>query len=72
MEKSFYYSVDAAEVDEYRKILDLMNVPYEIEIPVALLREGSDQCTIVFPEMSVRLYSMVRKLFNRDGLPYPQ
>ncbi|WP_134684631.1 hypothetical protein [Brevibacillus migulae] len=72
MEKSFYYTVDPEEVDEYKKILDLMNIPYEIEKPIVLLQIGSDQRIIAFPDVPVRLYSMIRKLFKRDGLPYPK
>lgn len=71
MDKSFYYQVDQQQVEEYRKILDLMKIPYTIEPPVALLRDGADRYTIVFPSMSGRLYEMVRKLFRGDGTAYP-
>lgn len=70
MNKAFYYKVEPSEVDEYKKLLTLMKIPFEIEQPVALLKEGAGSYTIVFPNMSVRLYSMVRKLFKRDGIEY--
>ncbi|KZE44134.1 hypothetical protein AV540_02205 [Brevibacillus parabrevis] len=70
--KSFYYTVDHSMVDEYKKMLDLMKIPYTIEAPVALLKEGANQYSFVFPDMSGRLYQMVSKLFKGEGKPYPQ
>lgn len=70
MEKSFFYSVGKTEVEEYQKMLDLMNIPHEVEPPISVLRDGADQYKIVFPDMPVRLYGMVRKLFKGDGKPY--
>lgn len=70
--KSFYYTVDHSMVDEYKKMLDLMKIPYLIEAPVALLKNGSNQYSFVFPDMPGRLYGMVSKLFQVDGTPYPQ
>jgi hypothetical protein len=72
MDKAFYYTVDHNQLEEYKKILDLMKIPYFVEVPVALLRNGADQYAIVFPHMSGRLYEMVRKLFRGDGTAYPQ
>lgn len=72
LSKSFYYTVDHSMVDEYKKMLDLMKIPYVIEAPVALLQNGADQYLIVFPDMPGRLYAMVSKLFQGDGKPYPQ
>ncbi|GAA4706925.1 hypothetical protein [Brevibacillus fulvus] len=71
MNKSFFYTIDKSVVPEYTKILNLMKVPYLVEEPVVLLREGSSACRIVFPNMPASLYGMVRKLFGRDGEPYP-
>ncbi|USG68180.1 hypothetical protein NDK47_13230 [Brevibacillus ruminantium] len=71
MEKAFYFTVEHKQVDEYKKILDLMKIPYFIESPVALLKDGADQYAFVFPHMSGRLYEMVRKLFRGDGKAYP-
>ncbi|MGN7470534.1 hypothetical protein [Brevibacillus sp. SAFN-007a] len=70
--KSFYYTVDHTMVDEYKKMLDLMKIPYTIEAPVALLQEGANQYSFVFPHMPGRLYQMVSKLFKCEGKPYPQ
>jgi len=70
--KSFYYSVDQSMVDEYKKMLDLMKIPYVIETPVALLANGANQYSFVFPNMPGKLYAMVRKLFQADAKPYPQ
>ncbi|RNB76577.1 hypothetical protein EDM52_02685 [Brevibacillus invocatus] len=68
--KSFYYTVEKSNVDEYKTILDLMKIPYQIEKPVALLKNGSDEYKFVFPNLPARLYAMVSKLFQRDGKPY--
>lgn len=70
--KSFYYTVDHSKVEEYKKMLDLMKIPYLIEAPIALLNNGADQYSFVFPDMSGRLYNMVSKLFQADGKPYPK
>ncbi|RNB92489.1 hypothetical protein EDM56_01995 [Brevibacillus fluminis] len=70
MDKSFYYSVDRSLVGQYRSMLELMKIPYVVETPVALLKDGANQVVIVFPNMPVKLYGMVRKLFKKDGLPY--
>jgi hypothetical protein len=70
--KAFYYTVAKSNVEEYKNILDLMKIPYEIEAPVALLTNGSDQYKFVFPDLPARLYAMVSKLFQRDGIPYSQ
>lgn len=68
--KSFYYTVEKANVEEYKNILDLMKIPYQIEKPVALLKKGADEYKFVFPNLPARLYAMVSKLFQRDGIPY--
>lgn len=70
--KSFYYTVDHRLVEEYKRMLDLMKIPYEIEAPVALLANGADQYAFVFPDMPGRLYAMLRKLFQTDATPYPR
>ncbi|GIO08469.1 hypothetical protein J31TS6_44970 [Brevibacillus reuszeri] len=70
--KSFYYTVDHSMVEEYKKMLDLMKIPYTIEAPVALLKQGASQYSFVFPNMPAKLYGMVSKLFKGDGKPYPQ
>ncbi|WNC12243.1 hypothetical protein [Brevibacillus brevis] len=70
--KSFYYTVEPDMVDEYKKMLDLMKIPYQIEAPVALLANGTHHYSFVFPNMPGRLYAMVRKLFQADAKPYPQ
>lgn len=70
--KSFYYTVDQSMVDEYKKMLDLMKIPYIVETPVALLASGANQYSFVFPDMPGKLYAMVRKLFQADGKPYPR
>ncbi|MDF2684383.1 MAG: hypothetical protein K0R47_5573 [Brevibacillus sp.] len=70
--KSFYYTVDQTMVDEYKKMLDLMKIPYVIETPVALLAHGANQYSFVFPNMPGKLYAMVSKLFQGDAKPYPQ
>lgn len=69
--KSFFYTVNKANVEEYKNILDLMKIPYQIEVPVALLQSGADEYRFVFPNLPARLYAMVSKLFQRDGTPYP-
>lgn len=51
-------------------MLDLMKIPYVVETPVVLLKEGANQAIIIFPNMPARLYGMVRKLFKKDALPY--
>jgi len=68
--KAFYYTVDKQNVDEYKQMLDLMKIPYEVEAPIALLQEGADAYRIVFPNLPARLYGMVSKLFQKDGIPY--
>ncbi|GED72653.1 hypothetical protein BRE01_63550 [Brevibacillus reuszeri] len=70
--KSFYYTVDHSMVEEYKKMLDLMKIPYTLEAPVALLKQGANQYSFVFPTMPAKLYGMVSKLFKGDGKPYPQ
>ena len=54
-------------VDEYKKMLDLMKIPYVIETPVALLANGANQYSFVFPNMPGKLYAMVSKLFQGDA-----
>ena len=71
-EKAFYYTVDKRNVEEYKNMLDLMKIPYEVEAPIALLQEGADLYRIVFPNLPARLYGMVSKLFQRDAIPYDQ
>lgn len=70
MKKSFYFVVNQSEVKDYTQILDLMKVPYMIENSLAVLKEGAGQSKIVFPDIPIKLYSMVRKLFKTDGKPY--
>ncbi len=72
MDKSFFYTVEASEVNEFKKMLDLMKIPYTLEPPIALLKEGSNLYAFVFPNMSLRLYGMVRKLFKSEAQPYPK
>ncbi|MBY0087556.1 hypothetical protein HP567_018825 [Brevibacillus sp. M2.1A] len=68
--KSFYYTVDHSKVEEYKKMLDLMKIPYIVEAPIVLLNQGANEYSFVFPNMSGRLYGMVSKLFQADGKPY--
>lgn len=69
--KAFYYTIDKSMVDEYKKMLDLMKVPYIVEAPVALLASGANQYSFVFPNMPGKLFAMIDKLFPGDAKPYP-
>jgi hypothetical protein len=63
---SFYYAVTWREATAIRRQLDAMNVPYV----VTSLPTG--EIAFVFPDLPVRLYAQVRRIFSGDGRPIPR
>ncbi|WP_217365295.1 hypothetical protein [Brevibacillus sp. HD1.4A] len=64
MNKSFYYLIIWSEQKELKRELVKLKVPFTFE-------SANGQCAVVFPDLPVRKYAEVRKLFKGDGLPYP-
>lgn len=71
MEKSFYYSVNWSDIGYLKEALDAMEVPYVIEQPSGRLELAPGEVAIVFPNLNVRVYAVVRELFGGDGMRYP-
>ncbi|WP_409174395.1 hypothetical protein [Brevibacillus fortis] len=72
MEKSFYYSVEWAEVNYLKEALNAMELPYVIEQDSDRLQLDAGHVAIVFPDLPVRVYGGVHELFGSHGRRYPE
>lgn len=64
MNKSFYYLIPWSRQKDIKRKLMRLRVPFTFET-------AAGECAVVFPDLPVRQYAEVRKLFNGDGAPYP-
>lgn len=63
MEKSLYFEVGKCSLDQIAKKLEILPVEYQIE-------QIEDFTIVVFPDLPVRVYVELRKIFEKDCLPY--
>lgn len=63
MNKSFYYLIPWSRQKVLKRKLVQLKVPFTFEA-------ADGECAVVFPDLPVRQYADVRKLFNGDGEPY--
>jgi hypothetical protein len=66
MEKSFYYKVNLLEANMYADLLVGFGIPYQIK------QIAAGQLAIVFPDLPIRQFNFVQKLFNGIGEVYPR
>lgn len=62
--KSFFYNVEWTHAAKIRNALIDLKVPF-------ILEQHNEIVTFVFPDMNVRKYNHVFKLFGHAGKPYP-
>lgn len=68
MEKSFYHTVDWAHARVIIDQLQDIGVPFVVEQPPRL---PTGQIAVVFPDLPVRQYGVVHRLFDCHGHRYP-
>ncbi|QDS35862.1 hypothetical protein [Brevibacillus brevis] len=71
MERSFYYVVTWTEANALVRELSDRFIPFAL-VQSKKLNIPPNQIAIVFPDLNVRVYAVVRELFGGDGVPYPQ
>ena len=71
VEKSFYYRVLDRDVHYLKESLDILSIPYWIEPASDSLPLRDDEVAFVFPDVHVRVYNFIQKLFNGHGMRYP-
>ena len=64
MDKSFYYLLDRQVMFDVFAALNGLQIPFEVE-------QINDATAVVFPNLPVRQYTVIRELFGGDGLRYP-
>lgn len=67
MEKSFYYIVPKRDVRIYSSQLSAHEIPYIVESHPGI---HPSNLAIIFPDLPVRQYGVVHKIFQRVGIPY--
>ncbi|MBH0331458.1 hypothetical protein ABH14_16920 [Brevibacillus brevis] len=72
MEKSFYYSVQWADIGYLKETLQAIEIPFVIEQPSDKLALAEGNVAFVFPDMHVRVYRHVHELFGSHGKAYPK
>ncbi|GEC93758.1 hypothetical protein DES34_1315 [Brevibacillus brevis] len=70
MERSFYYVVTWSETNAIVRVLSDRFIPFAL-VQSKQLNIPPNHIAIVFPDLAVRVYVVVRKLFGRDGRAYP-
>jgi hypothetical protein len=71
VDKSFYYVVPWSEANTLVKALSARFIPFVLE-QSKRLNIPHNHIAIVFPDLHVRVYTVIRELFGRDGLRYPE
>lgn len=67
MEKSFYYIVPKRDISNYSSQLNAHAIPYTVECHPDI---HPSNLAIIFPDLPVRQYGVVHKIFQRVGIPY--
>lgn len=70
MERSFYYVVTWSEANELVRVLSERFIPFAL-VQSKQLKIPPNHIAIVFPDLNVRVYAVVRELFGGDGMRYP-
>ncbi|MFA4137160.1 MULTISPECIES: hypothetical protein [unclassified Brevibacillus] len=70
MERSFYYAVTWSEANALVRVLSERFIPFAL-VQSKQLNIPLNHIAIVFPDLNVRVYAVVRELFGRDGIRYP-
>ncbi|CAI8876959.1 DUF2007 domain-containing protein [Brevibacillus sp. IT-7CA2] len=71
MERSFYYVISWTEANALVRTLSERFIPFAL-VQSKQLKIPPNHIAIVFPDLPVRIYALVRELFGGDGIPYPQ
>lgn len=70
MERSFYYVVTWSEANALVRVLSERFIPFAL-VQSKQLKIPPNHIAIVFPNLDVRVYAVVRELFGGDGIRYP-
>ncbi|WP_390621041.1 hypothetical protein [Brevibacillus massiliensis] len=69
--KSFYYVTNWDDAAHYTQTLEAAGIPHAVEAPTQGLPLKEGQLAIVFPDLPVKQYDFVHKLFDGVGERYP-
>ncbi len=67
----FYYVTNWDNAANYTQALDAVGIPYAVEDPTQGLALKEGQLAIVIPDLPVRQFDFVHKLFGGIGERYP-
>lgn len=70
MEKSFYYVVQERDALRYMMELNTLGIPHDVEVGSMIPRLNVSEVAIVFPELLVRKYDFIKRMFGRDAKKY--
>ncbi|MFM1655556.1 hypothetical protein ACI7RC_26180 [Brevibacillus sp. B_LB10_24] len=70
--KSFYYVTNWDDASRYTQALEAAGIPHSVEDHTQGLPLKEGQLAIVFPDLPVKQFDFVHKLFGGVGDRYPQ
>ncbi|WNC17881.1 hypothetical protein [Brevibacillus brevis] len=72
MNKSFYYVINVKEATFFSKKLTRHSIPHSFETGEDFLALPAHEISVLFPDLPIRQYDIVHKMFGGTGKPVPQ